>query len=217
MNFSKFDSILFDLDGTLVDTMELHFVTWAAVLSRLDISLERSFFLRNEGANIHQFMSRVTGIDDRAQVEELVREKDSIFIEQYEFRVFEGVYELIALLQQLELKLGIVTASSAWRLRQTVPAEFLDLFHVVITGDTPGPGKPDPWPYTSAMNELSCVASRSLVIENAPLGIISAKRAGAHCVGICTTLSASYLIGADDHYDSIIDFYLSCKNVPDNR
>jgi beta-phosphoglucomutase len=72
--------------------------------------------------------------------------------------------------------------------------EWLDC---VITADDVEHGKPDPEPYWRAIQKLHVAPSEALVIENAPLGIRSAKSAGAAVVAITTTLAPHYLREAD--------------------
>lgn len=205
MSSTLFDVVLFDLDGTLVDTMDQHYLAWYNILSAMNIKLDRSFFLLNEGRNIYEFMGNIAGIEDRLQVEGLIRKKDLLFSDSYKFEVFDGVFDLVTYLHDSNIPLGVVTASSSWRLKRTIPVDFLEHFQVLITSDNLGPGKPDPWPYTCALKQLKCDPSRALVLENAPLGIKSAKAAGTTCIGIGSTLPAEFLSSADYFYQSMRD------------
>ena len=74
----------------------------------------------------------------------------------------------------------------------------LNKFDVIISGDDTEKGKPNPEPYLAAMQKLNILPIESLVIENAPLGIQSAKTAGAYCIAITTTLGREYLKEADE-------------------
>jgi beta-phosphoglucomutase len=205
MSSTLFDVVLFDLDGTLVDTMDQHYLAWNKVLSAMDIKLDRFFFLINEGRNIYELMGNIAGIEDRLHVERLIREKDLLFSDSYQFKLFDGVLDLVKNLYESDIPLGIVTASSSWRLKRTIPVDFLKYFQVLVTSDNLGPGKPDPWPYTCAIKELKGDPSRALVFENAPLGIESAKAAGATCIGIGSTLPLEFLLKADYFYHSMGD------------
>jgi beta-phosphoglucomutase-like phosphatase (HAD superfamily) len=63
-------------------------------------------------------------------------------------------------------------------------------------------GNPDPEPYLTAMNKLAVPAPACLVIENARLGIRSAKAAGCTCYALETTLAAGHLLEADEVFPS---------------
>ncbi len=66
-----------------------------------------------------------------------------------------------------------------------------------MTADDVKKGKPDPEPYLKALHHLGSKPESSVVIENAPMGIRSAKSAGLTCYAIETSLSGEYLHEAD--------------------
>lgn len=70
-------------------------------------------------------------------------------------------------------------------------------FDVVITAESVERKKPAPDPYLKAVEMLGLRREECLVIENAPAGITSAKRAGLRCLAITTSLPESYLKEAD--------------------
>ena len=71
----------------------------------------------------------------------------------------------------------------------------IDYFATIVTVEDITSGKPHPEPHLRACNNLGCRAG--LAVENAPLGIQSAKGAGLDCVALQTTLDASFLTHAD--------------------
>ena len=74
--------------------------------------------------------------------------------------------------------------------------------NALVTADDVIHTKPDPEPYLSAATMLGINAKECLVIENAILGIQSAKSAGCHCFALETTMSATHLTEADEVFDS---------------
>jgi beta-phosphoglucomutase len=80
------------------------------------------------------------------------------------------------------------------------------LFDVIVTGDDTDKGKPDPDPYLKGIRKLGLNRLDCVVVENAPLGIRSAKEAGVdYVIAVTTTLDASYLQEADDIMESAAD------------
>lgn len=73
----------------------------------------------------------------------------------------------------------------------------LALFDAVVAGDEVSQGKPHPEPYQTAASRMGFAPSECLAVENAPLGVRSAKAAGMTCVALETTLPAVRLPGAD--------------------
>ena len=206
MSNNFYNTVLFDLDGTLVNSMDLHYNCWSEVISQLGLSLDRTFFLKNEGMKIYKLMQQITGIIDDDKINMLIKEKDEIFIKNYKFNLYKGVEELITKLKKNNIRLGLVTASSIRRLNQSIPIDFLNNFSIIVTSDNNGPGKPDPWPYQYAFEQLKAEIKNTIVVENAPLGIKSAKNAGLTCVAIGSTLEKFLLYEADYYYCSIINF-----------
>jgi beta-phosphoglucomutase len=83
------------------------------------------------------------------------------------------------------------------------PTGVTGLFDVLVTGDQVIDGKPDPEPYQIAAERLNLDPGECLAVENAPLGIRSAKAAGMACVALATTLPPPRLAaaGADLVFD----------------
>jgi beta-phosphoglucomutase len=76
---------------------------------------------------------------------------------------------------------------------------------VIITGDKVYNCKPHPEPYLNAAKALSVGPLECVVVENAPVGIESAKSAGMYCIAICSTLERRYLEKADMIIDKFAD------------
>ncbi|MGE5437612.1 MAG: HAD family hydrolase, partial [Syntrophothermus sp.] len=70
-------------------------------------------------------------------------------------------------------------------------------FDVIVSGEDVHKAKPNPDPYLTAQKELGMAINECVVIENAPLGIESAKAAGMICIAIESTLGKEYLQKAD--------------------
>ena len=206
MSKNLYNTVLFDLDGTLINTMDLHYNSWCEVISQLGLTLDRTFFLKNEGLKIYKLMQQITGIIDNEKIHLLIKEKDDIFIKNYKFELYKGVEELILKFKKNNIHMGLVTASSLRRLKETIPIDFLNHFSIIVTSDNNGPGKPDPWPYKYAFDQLKAELKNTIVVENAPLGIKSAINAGLTCVAIGSTLEKHFLSEADHYYCDIINF-----------
>ena len=86
-----------------------------------------------------------------------------------------------------------------------VPTGIVGLFDAIVTGDEVTNGKPDPEPYRTVAGRLGLSPSECLVIENAPLGIQSARAAGMRCLALETTLPAGRLPQADRVFSSAGD------------
>lgn len=101
--------------------------------------------------------------------------------------------------------LGVVSGSNKKTVHTIINTFFPNTFQVIIDGEATRISKPSPEPYLIAVRQLGIPAEECLVIENAPLGIQSAKSAGLRCIAVATYLDKRYLKDADmiaeDHKD----------------
>ncbi len=205
-------AVLFDLDGTLTDSMHLHYTCWEQLLTRYGVSLKKIDFFCLEGTNIYSLMSQLTKITDPELIEYLVREKDIIFHGKYKFNLFPGVVELMDYLQMIGLPFGLVTASSRKRLNNTMPKDFLDQFACIVTSDDLSVGKPSPEVYFEGARRLNIHPNHILAIENAPLGVKSAIAAGMRCLVVGNTLPRSYFPENSAYFKSMKLLLRSLEN-----
>lgn len=211
----RYETVLFDMDGVIVDSMNHHAESWIRVFREfcgLDLSKEDIF--RREG------MSGLSSIIDileekRAPVPDdevllRLREKKLDYLEKSHIDIFPGVEEMLLYLHSRKVKLGLVTGSLLRSVSHLLPRSLLELFGAVITTDDITNGKPHPEPYLKGMEVLGSVKEETLAVENAPMGVLSAKNAGVDCFAIETTLPEAYLKKADrifkDHRD-LLSFF----------
>lgn len=199
--------ILFDFDGVLAVTMEDNYRAWTAVFKNLSYTVKADEYYLLEGMrmlDIAKKFCRAGGINEEL-AGDIVVKKDEYYARNHAFQFYPGVENSIANLKKAGIPMGIVTASGKNRLTTTVSPEFLGNFSSVITSETGGKGKPFPDPYRSGASELNLNPAECIVVENAPLGIQSAKSAGAYCVAITSTLPKKHLSGADKIIDAFTE------------
>ncbi len=100
-------------------------------------------------------------------------------------------------LKALGFKIGLVSGSALENVTGILEPAETALFDVLITAEEYKHGKPDPEPYLTGCDRLGISPENGAAVENAPLGITSAKAAGLYVVGVTTTLEASELSEAD--------------------
>jgi len=100
----------------------------------------------------------------------------------------------------------MVTATTKDDIKEILPRGIEKLFDFIVTGDCVKRGKPYPEPYLKAAKGLKVKPSECVVIENAPYGVLSAKRAGMFCIALTSSLPPEYLKRADviaDNFEEI--------------
>lgn len=193
-------AIIFDMDGVLVDSMSYHAEAWEIVLKTEGINIDKKIIYELEGANswqVSDIILRQHGrIPTESEIQELSHKKLAIFEQIEHVRPFDGVTELLEALKP-KYKLAVVSGSNRKTVQTTLNTFFPGIFTVIVDGEETRIGKPSPEPYLRAIEKLAIPKSHCLVIENAPLGIRSAKSADLRCIAITTSLDKECLKEAD--------------------
>ncbi|MCD4780872.1 MAG: HAD family phosphatase [Candidatus Omnitrophica bacterium] len=204
------NSILFDMDGVITNTMPDHFKAWKITLRAIGVNVTHLDIYAREGQrgmnSIRELLqSKKIQFTDR-QLLDILSAKEAIFKKIVSVRYIPGARTLLKSCHKKGLQLGLVTGTSYPETKKILPDKYFDLFSCVITGDIVKLGKPNPEPYLLALKMLQVSAKDTIVIENAPLGIRSAKQAGIRCFALETSLPMKYLKEADMIFKSFKEF-----------
>lgn len=188
------------MDGVLVDSMPYHADAWITVFDGVGIKINREDIYEIEGSNhtgiINLIFKRAGRIPAPSDFIKLTEEKKKIFLKINKVTVFNGMYECIDLLKN-NCNLGVVSGSDKAIVKELIERFFPDTFSVIVTGNDVTEGKPSPEPYLKAVEMLKVEKEECIVIENAPMGVESAKRAGLYCIAIPTYVDPGMLKNAD--------------------
>ncbi|TLM76875.1 HAD family hydrolase [Microbulbifer harenosus] len=190
-------AILFDHDGTLVNSEPVHYRIWAQVLQRYGFTLtEQQYKACYAGvptpASAVDLVQKF-GID--VSPDQLAEEKSAAtqeYLERQAFPLMPGVEEAISYFYRAGLKLAVVTGASASGAQTTLRTNnFNDYFTVVVSGDDVRASKPAPDCYILALQRLGVSAAECLAIEDTQHGLEAAFRAGIDCLALPTDMSRS--------------------------
>lgn len=197
------------MDGVLVDSMPYHFIAWYEALQPLGIRVSAFEVYVREGERWEKSLRDFISQGGLKPTPELMRKvflrRRKIFSKYFKRTIFSGAEECLRALKNKGLMLGIVTGTPMPQLKRILPRKIQCYFDTIVTGDLVKRGKPHPEPFIKAAKDLNLKPSQCLVIENAPLGIKSAKAAGMHCLAITTSLPKAYLAKADAVVNSLKD------------
>lgn len=208
-----FDAVFFDFDGVLIDTLDTHIQAFRKALSDYDIEITDRDILLREGEPARTIISEIMDRpEDDPEVVELTRAKERIYRKLADFKLSDDRRKKLVDLGR-RFRLGLVTGTAGDNLREVLGKREMDIFDHVTTADDTDRGKPGPEPYLHCAESLEVDAQKCVVVENAPMGIRSAKRAGMRCIAIASTLERGDLGEADEIYGSFDEAVQRLKSV----
>ena len=210
-------SVLFDMDGVIVNSMSFHVASWKQVFREEGITLEDIDIYKREGMSGLEsirdiFIEKGHEAPSDEKLSELIARKHEFFNAD-SISLYKESPDILSFLDSNGIKLALVTGSVRRSVERMIPKEVSSLFSAIITADDVVKGKPHPEPYLKAVENLDTRSERCLVIENAPMGIKSAKASGIKCFAVETTLSGSYLSEADMVFDNHGNLFSYIRNL----
>jgi beta-phosphoglucomutase len=206
-------AVFFDMDGVLFDSMKYHASAWVQALTDVDIPFTQYEAYMNEGRTGH---STIDGAFNRTYGRDATEvEKQQIYnLKSKYFEAFDTperipfALELLRIIKNQGLIIFVVTGSGQTSLIDNLQLHFPDIFikERMITAYDVIQGKPFPEPYLKALKKSGVKPWEAIVVENAPLGIESAKAAGLFTIGINTGPLENEILaksGADMVFDSM--------------
>ena len=204
------EAFLFDLDGTLVDSERENIESVVLAVRRHGAELsaeERKFVIGHSWNEIYEVVARNHSLPVTMSqlIADAVDEKRALLATSGH-RALPGALSAVKRFVRTS-KLAIVTGSSTAEARDAIPGVGLDEYvTVLVAAEDYTRGKPAPDPYAQAIARLGVSASRSIAIEDATPGIMSARAAGARVIAVRAGNFAGYdLSPADVVVDTLDD------------
>ena len=181
------ESILFDIDGTLVDSNNFHLLAWAEALHAAghDFRLQQIHDQIGQGAD--NFVPALIPRASDAEAERLGSEQVRLFKQHYAHRLkpFPGAHDLIARCKAEGYRVALATSASAEMLDHHLDLlDVLDLVDVCTTADDVAASKPSPDIFTTALEKLATKPDEALVIGDTPFDIAAARKAGIATIAV---------------------------------
>jgi HAD superfamily hydrolase (TIGR01509 family) len=198
---TKLAAILYDLDGTLVNTDPLHFQVWQAMLREFGLDIDEAFYRTKISGRLNPAIvdDLLPHLDGEEQ-QQFIEHKEARFRAQApELTPLDGLIEVMQWADQQGMKQGVVTNAPTENVYHVLKALHLeDTFDQVVISDVLGIGKPDPAPYIHALKQFDLSPEQSIAFEDSPSGIRSAVSAGIPTIGIASTheVQTLYSLGA---------------------
>jgi HAD superfamily hydrolase (TIGR01509 family) len=195
---------IFDHDGVLVDSLELHQAAWLDLGRRSGLPLTAEFIRETFGMTNPSIFRRLLGPEaEAAELARLGDLKEECYRERARgvLALMPGVRELLDALSGLGARLALGSSGPRANLDLTVARCGLEgRFASIVSLEDVRAGKPDPEVFLRAAERAGVPASRAVVFEDALVGIEAAKAAGMYAVGVGTSHPPESLLraGADE-------------------
>lgn len=219
-------AIIFDMDGTMIDSMPHHSSTWLDFAQKHGVAME-----------IDELMRRTTGrtglecvrliLDqpnlDEAQAWALVHEKERLYRDIFGpiFQEVKGFTAFHKATRARGLQVGVGTAGDIHNVEFALGHLKMDPPPMAIArGDEGLSGKPTPAIFLAVAQRMGMLPAHCIVFEDAPFGIEAARRAGMRAVAICTTntpeeLAGPHVIATVHNYEELLQSnFLETLHVP---
>lgn len=204
-------ALLFDLDGTLIDSMPHHHDAWVEWHARRGLTIdEAGFFAATAGRSNEEILADMLPGSSVAERAAMVDEKEGLYREfaAPKLALIAGAQDHLARARAAGLRLAVCTASTPKNMALAFARFGIDAWVETVVSPADGlRGKPHPDIFLEAARRLGVAPEHCIVYEDAPLGVEAARRAGMKAIALTTTLPAAAFEAFDNLIAIVADFH----------
>ena len=188
MSDTALRAVLWDMDGTLIDSGEYHWLTWHETLAELDVELTRADFNGWFGSRNDRILTRYfPGITaaEMQRIGDIKEDRYRALVRRDGVVLLPGIDDWLARLNAAGWRQAV--ASSAPPANIDVLIEVLrlhDIFQAIVSAEEVAHGKPAPDVFLRAAEKVGVPPSRCIVVEDAAIGVEAGRRGGMRTIGI---------------------------------
>jgi beta-phosphoglucomutase family hydrolase len=180
--------LIFDLDGTLADTLPYHYKGWQVVGKRLGINIDKEFLLKYTGSPtwvIANIFLKENNLEGKISAEEIVEEKMKAFYEQQKH--VTPIKPVVDIVKKYDGKLPMAVGTGGQTQAVERTLEIINLrqyFDIIVTANDVENFKPHPETFLKCAEKMNLEPRFIEVFEDGDLGIEAAIAAGMHATDV---------------------------------
>ncbi|MGN6196243.1 MAG: HAD family hydrolase [Ginsengibacter sp.] len=202
-------AVIFDMDGTLIDSTKADFLAWQKLFSFYGKSLTYKEYVPLLGIKSAQVVKEFLPLKNDEEIQMALTRKLVFF---HEYIAENGIYPVpyadvfLKQIKQLDIPVALATSSRKAKMEMVMTkVELVTLFDAIVTGGDVKNGKPAPDIFIKAAEKLGVRPQDCIVFEDASNGVKAAKNAFMKCVAVSSTQPPEALQEADLIIDTFKD------------
>src|SRR6266516_236553 len=182
-------AVLWDMDGTLIDSEDLHWISWRNPLAKERVFITHQQFLSSFGQRNYSILPQWLGAGVTPErMEKIANAKEELYrrrVRRNGISRLPGVADWLHRLHQEGWLQAIASAAPRANIDAVLEAlSASHIFQAIVSAEDVHRGKPDPEVYLTAAARLGVAPERCIVVEDAVAGVEGARRAGMKCIGV---------------------------------
>jgi beta-phosphoglucomutase family hydrolase len=187
MNVTR--AVLWDMDGTLIDSEEFHWISWRDTLANEGVTITHEQFLSSFGQRNDSILPRWLGASATSErIERIANAKEKLYrqlIRRDGITPLPGVAHWVHHLHKEGWLQAIASAAPRANIEAVLEAlSATHIFQAIVSAEDVHRGKPDPEVYLTAAARVGVPPERCIVVEDAVAGVEGAHRAGMKSIGV---------------------------------
>jgi len=219
--------VIFDMDGLMFDTERIAMESWISIGKQTGWNITKSILTETLGLNVDKtmqvFQHHLGAEFDFPTTRKMKAEYMTEYIEKKGLPIKSGLIQLLDYLKSNNYKMTVATSAERERAENNIIKAGIDgYFKKIVADDMIEYGKPDPDIYIQASRVLELNPSECLALEDSPVGILSAYKAGMKVIMIPDVVQPdgdiqALLFRKLSSLDQVIDVLIEDRNKHRNR